>query len=154
MSRADEHQDLPHVDKFSGGRSSPALAFLLAEAGLLQAERGEVILFANTSAEHPATYEFARECKKRLETGFGIPFFWYEFCAVEDSMRGVYVRGPSYRLVTSNPVEEDPKRYQSHGDVFEEMLSYQGMLPNLTLERARQTKSRDHVDTRETQAVP
>ena len=65
-SRADEHGDLPHVMKFSGGRSSAALAFLMAENRLLRPERGDVILFANTSAEHPATYAFTRECKRRL----------------------------------------------------------------------------------------
>ena len=130
LSRAEKHENLPHVLKFSGGRSSAALAFLLAEAHLLRPERGDVLLFANTSAEHPATYAFARECKRRLEGDFGLPFFWFEFCTVEDSMRGVYVRRPSYRLVTSRPVEDDPKGYRSHGEVFEEMLSYQGMLPN------------------------
>ena len=121
---------MPHVLKFSGGRSSAALAFLLAEAKLLRPERGDVVLFANTSAEHPGTYSFARECKGRLEGDFGLPFFWFEFCTVEDSRRGAYVRRPWYRLVTSNPVEEDPNGYRSHGEVFEEMLSYQGMLPN------------------------
>ena len=130
LSRATEHEQLPHVLKFSGGRSSSALAFLLAEAQLLRPERGDVVLFANTSAEHPGTYAFARECKRRLEDDFGLPFFWFEFCTVEDARRGAYVRRPSYRLVTSNPVEEDSKGYRSHGEVFEEMLSYQGMLPN------------------------
>ena len=129
-SRGGDHEHLPHVLKFSGGRSSAALAFLLAEAGLLRPERGDVILFANTSAEHPATYDFARECKERLEGDFGLPFLWFEFCTVEDARRGVYVRRPSYRLVTSDPVESDPRGYRSRGEVFEEMLSYQGMLPN------------------------
>ncbi len=129
-SRAPEHEPLPHVVKFSGGRSSAALAFLLAEDGLLDPERGDVVLFANTSAEHPATYDFARECKRRLEHDFGIPFFWFEFCTVEDASRGVYVRRPSYRLVRSEPVEDDPRGFRSSGEVFEEMLSYQGMLSN------------------------
>ena len=129
-SRGGDHEHLPHVLKFSGGRSSAALAFLLAESDLLRPERGDVILFANTSAEHPATYDFARECKERLEGDFGLPFLWFEFCTVEDARRGVYVRRPSYRLVTSNPVESDPRGYRSRGEVFEEMLSYQGMLPN------------------------
>lgn len=124
------HGGLPHVLKFSGGRSSASLAFLLAESNLLKPERGDVILFANTSAEHPETYNFARKCKTRLEHDFGLPFFWFEFCTVEDSRNGVYVRRPSYRLVTPNPVEEDPKGYRSQGEVFEEMLSFQGMLPN------------------------
>ena len=93
-SRGSDHEHLPHVLKFSGGRSSAALAFLLAEGDLLRPERGDVILFANTSAEHPATYDFARECKERLEGDFGLPFFWFEFCTVEDARRGVYVRRP------------------------------------------------------------
>lgn len=128
--RRARHADLPHVVKFSGGRSSATLAFLLAEEGLLRPERGDVILFANTSAEHPATYEFAAECKRRLEREFGLPVFWYEFCTVENASRGEYARRLSYRLVKPAPVEEDPNGYRSHGEAFEEMLSYQGMLPN------------------------
>ena len=129
-SRAKQHESFPHVVKFSGGRSSAALVFLLAEAGLLDPDRGDVILFANTSAEHPATYRFARECKLRLEQDFGLPFLWFEFCTVEDASRGFYARRPSYRLVRANPIEKDPLGYRSRGEVFEEFLSYQGMLPN------------------------
>lgn len=106
------------------------MAFVLAEEGHLDPARGDVVLFANTSAEHPATYEFARECKRRLECDFGIPFFWFEFCTVEDASRGVYARRPSYRLVLPEPVEDNPNGFRSSGEVFEEMLSYQGMLPN------------------------
>ena len=73
--RHSRHEALPHVVKFSGGRSSAALTFLMAKAGLLHPERGDVILFANTSAEHPGTYAFAAECKRRLEQDFGLPFF-------------------------------------------------------------------------------
>ncbi len=129
-SFAEEYADVPHIVKFSGGRSSGALAFLLAEAGALRPERGDAILFANTSAEHPGTYKFARECKARLEHDFGLPFFWFEFCTVEDAARGTYSRRPSYRLVRSVPIEDDPYGYRHSGEVFEEMLSYQGMLPN------------------------
>ena len=129
-SRADGHEALPHIVKFSGGRSSAALAILLAEAGLLDPDRGDAILFANTSAEHPGTYRFTKRCKRLLEREFGIPFFWFEFCTVEDASRGVYARRPSYRLVRAVPVEEDPRGYRHRGEVFEEMLSYQGMLPN------------------------
>lgn len=128
--RRARHAALPHIVKFSGGRSSATLTFMLAEAGLLKPERGDVILFANTSAEHPATYEFAAECKERLEREFGLPVFWYEFCTVENASRGEYARKLSYRLVKPVPVEEDPNGYRSGGEVFEEMLSYQGMLPN------------------------
>ena len=116
--------------KFSGGRSSAALVLLLAKGGLLRPSRGDVILFANTSAEHPATYEFARKCKRLLERDFGLPFLWYEFCTVEDAVRGHYTRRPSYRLVRDTPLEDDPHGYRHRGEVFEEMLSYQGMLPN------------------------
>ena len=62
------HAELPHVVSFSGGRSSAALTFMAAEEGLLDPDRGDIVLFANTSAEHPGTYEFAAECKRRIET--------------------------------------------------------------------------------------
>ena len=58
-------RELPHVVKFSGGRSSgPALTFMMAEAGLLKAERWlDVILFANTWRRSiRRTYAFAAEC--------------------------------------------------------------------------------------------
>ena len=129
--RSSEHEGLPHVVRFSGGRSSAAMVFSLAEAGLLSVERGDVVLFANTSAEHPGTYAFARECTLRLERDFGLPVLWYEFCTVEDVSRGMYGRRPSYRLVRPQPIEDDPEHgYRSRGEAFEEMLSYQGMLPN------------------------
>ena len=105
------------------------MTFQLAEAGVLRPDRGDVVLFANTSAEHPGTYAFTNECKERLEREYGLPFLWYEFCTVEDASRGAYMRQPSYRLVRSNPVEVDPGGYRSSGEVFEEMLSYQGQLP-------------------------
>ena len=124
------HEYLPHVVKFSGGRSSAALVLEMAAAGALSAERGDVILFANTSAEHPRTYEFAARCCEEIEREFGLPCFWYEFCTVEDAYRGVYRRRLSYRLVTRRPVEEDPAGYRSRGETFEELLSFQGMLPN------------------------
>ena len=128
--RDPNHRSLPHVVKFSGGRSSAAMTFLLAEQGILNPQRGDVVLFANTSAEHPGTYEFAAECTRRLEQEFSLPVFWYEFCTVEDAIRGAYRRRRSYRLVKPVPVEEDPNGYRSAGEVFEEMLSFQGMLPN------------------------
>ena len=128
--RDSRHAHLPHVVKFSGGRSSAALALSLAEVDALNPERGDVVLFANTSAEHPGTWDFAAECCDRLEQEFALPCFWYEFCTVEDAWRGVYRRRQSYRLVTRRPIEEDPNGYRSRGEVFEEMLSYQGMLPN------------------------
>ena len=128
--RNPSHESLPHVVKFSGGRSSAALVLEMATAGALSAERGDVVLFANTSAEHPRTYEFAARCCDEIEREFGLPCFWYEFCTVEDAFRGVYRRRLSYRLVTRRPIEEDPNGYRSRGETFEELLSFQGMLPN------------------------
>ena len=128
--RDPSHADLPHIVSFSGGRSSAALAFMAAEEGLLRPERGDAALFANTSAEHPGTYEFAARCKRRLEAEFGLPCFWFEFCTVEDAWRGHYRRKGSYRLVKPVPVEQDPDGYRSSGELFEEFVSLQGMLPN------------------------
>ena len=78
-----------------------------------------MILFANTSAEHPGTYRFVRECQIRLERDHGLPFFWYEFCTVEDASRGAYAR-----RVRGTPVEDDPDGYRSRGEAFSEMLSF------------------------------
>ncbi len=129
--RDPRHAELPHVVKFSGGLSSAALALSLAEQGWLRPERGDLALFANTSAEHPGTYAFAAECCDRLEAEHGLPCFWYEFCTVEDAnSRGLYRRRQSYRLVARRPLETDPNGYRSSGEVFEEMLSWQGILPN------------------------
>lgn len=123
------YTDLPHMISFSGGRSSAMVAMAAAQEGLLNADRGDVLLFANTSAEHPGTYEFAARCKETLEREHGIPFLWYEFCTVEDLVSGGYTRLLSYRLVKPVPIEDDPLGYRSSGEVFEEMATYQKMLP-------------------------
>ena len=103
---------------------------MAAAEGLLQPERGDLVLFANTSAEHPGTYEFAARCKERLEVEFGLPCLWLEFCTVEDAWRGEYRRKASYRLVKPVPIEVDPDGYRSSGELFEEFVSLQGILPN------------------------
>lgn len=72
--RARFHRELPHVVKFSGGRSSGMLLFQLLEHGLLRRERGDVVVFNNTSCEHPETYRFAAKCKEVVETHYQIPF--------------------------------------------------------------------------------
>ncbi len=102
----------------------------LAERGHLKPERGDVVLFANTSAEHPGTYDFTAKCTELLEQEYALPVFWYEFCTVEDAVGGVYKRKRTYRLVKPVPIEDDPHGYRSRGEVFEEMLSFQSMLPN------------------------
>ena len=66
------HKEIPHVVKFSGGRSSAMMLFTLLEAGILNAERGDVIVFNNTSAEHPKTYEFTQKCKEFIDSYIAI----------------------------------------------------------------------------------
>lgn len=125
------HKNLPHIVKFSGGRSSGMLLFRLLEKEFLQAERGDVVLFNNTSAEHPETYKFAARCKRIVEEEFGIPFLFIQFQTYEDARGGEWVRLPSYRLVKPVPRSKDePDGYCWRGEVFEEMLSWAGFVPN------------------------
>ncbi len=144
---AEIHKELPHVIKFSGGCSSAMLLFTLLEADLLDAERGDVIIFNNTSAEHPKTYEFVAKCKEYVENRYEIPFFWIEFQTYEDARNGEWTRLPTYRMV--NPYHHSETAldgYHSRGEVFEELLSWNGYVPtqfqrtctaNLKLETTR-----------------
>ena len=128
--RAMAHRDLPHVVKFSGGRSSGMLLFALLENQLLDRARGDVIVFNNTASEHPGTYRFARDCKE-ASSHYGIPFFWVEFQTYEDSRNGQWTRLPSYRLVNDKPKSaENPDGFHWRGEVFEELLSWSGYVPN------------------------
>lgn len=128
--RSKRHKELPHVIKFSGGRSSGLLLFTLLENGFLKQERGDVVVFNNTSCEHPETYKFVAECKKRVEAK-DIPFFFVQFQTYEDARQGEWRRLPSYRLVNEHPFSEDnPDGFQWRGEVFEEMLSHKAYLPN------------------------
>ena len=128
--RAKRHRELPHVVKFSGGRSSGMLLFALLENDLLKQQRGDVVVFNNTSCEHPETYRFVAECKQRVEDA-GIPFFIVQYQTYEDARQGEWRRIPSYRLVNENPFSEDnPDGFKWRGEVFEEMLSYKAYLPN------------------------
>ena len=127
-----EHDKLPHVVKFSGGRSSGALLLMLLENKILKPERGDVVVFNNTSAEHPATYEFVREFKSVAEEKHGVPFLWTEFQTYEDVVRGRWTRMPSYRLVRPLPFSaENPDGYHCKGEVFEELMSWKAYVPNL-----------------------
>ena len=109
------------------------MAIQLAGEGILDSSRGDVALFANTSAEHPATYEFAGRVSDYLEQ-LGLPVLWYEFCTVEDAPAhgsGGYRRRPSYRLVNRRPYSvENPLGYRRDGSVFTEYLSWKQRLPN------------------------
>ncbi len=129
--RSKQHQDLPHVLKFSGGRSSGMLLFTLLEMGVLKAERGDVVVFNNTSCEHPATYRFVSSCKRRVENDYAIPFFLVEFQTYEDARRGEWTRIPSYRLVNDKPCSgSNPNGFHWRGEVFEELLSHDAYVPN------------------------
>ena len=128
---ASAHEDLPHVVKFSGGRTSGMLLFMLLENKLLRAERGDVVVFNNTSAEHPETYRFIVRCKDLVESRYGVPFFWIEFQTYEDARRGEWTRLPTYRLVETAPRSEEALNgYCWKGEAFEEMLSWAGYVPN------------------------
>lgn len=125
------HEELPHVVKFSGGRTSGMLLLMLLENGMLRAGRGDVVVFNNTSAEHPETYRFVAKCKELVEERYGMPFFWVEFQTYEDARRGEWTRLPAYRLVKPVPWSEDePNGYRWKGEAFEEMLSWAGYVPN------------------------
>ena len=102
---APEHRSLPHVVKFSGGRSSGMMLMLLLEQGLLDRERGDVVVFNNTSAEHPATYDFVRACARYSETDHGVPFFWIEYATYEDAHNGEWTRRGGYRLVNDRTIQ-------------------------------------------------
>ena len=98
----------------------------------LDPERGDVIIFNNTSAEHPATYEFTRKMKTLAEGKYNIPFFWVEYQTYEDAGKRGWQRKSSYKIVNDRPYSADNKHgYRSGGEVFEEMISLSGFLPNM-----------------------
>ncbi len=125
--------NIPHIVKFSGGRSSGMMLMQLLEQKQLQPERGDVIVFNNTSAEHPATYAFTRQMKVLAEQKYNIPFFWIEYQTYEDAGKQTWKRIPSYRLVNEKPFDggKNKNGYRYKGEVFEEMVSFSGFLPNM-----------------------
>ena len=124
------HAELPHVVKFSGGRSSGMLLLTFLANGILKSERGDVVVFNNTSSEHPRTYDFVRECKAATEQ-HGIPFFLVEFQTYEDARKGEWTRLQSYRLVNDEPWSENNlDGFHWRGEVFEEVMSWSGFVPN------------------------
>ena len=125
-----DHSSLPHVVKFSGGRSSGMLLFALLENEILDADRGDVIVFNNTSAEHPDTYRFVHDCM-RTARQYGIPFFQVEFQTYEDARKGEWTRLPTYRLVNDEPRSStNPNGFHWRGETYEELLSWSGYVPN------------------------
>ena len=107
------------------------MLLLLLKSKLLKAKRGDVIIFNNTSAEHPATYDFTRKFKEIAENEYGIPFFWIEFQSVDSNRGGYWHKSRAYRLVNTRPYSaQNPNGYHSKGEVFEEFLSLTGFVPN------------------------
>ena len=130
--RDESHEALPHVVKFSGGRSSGMMLFKLLKERALKRERGDVVIFNNTSAEHPKTYEFVAQCKQACETTYGVPFFIVEHCTYEDSYQGDYIRMSTFRLANAEPYsKKNPNGYRWQGEIFEELLSWNGVLPSI-----------------------
>ena len=106
------------------------MLFALLESGLLDADRGDVIVFNNTSAEHPDTYRFVRSCMHAAHA-YGIPFFQIEFQTYEDARKGEWTRLATYRLVNDQPKSpENPNGFHWKGEVYEELLSWTGFVPN------------------------
>ena len=109
------------------------LLFALLENNLLERERGDVIVFNNTSAEHPDTYRFVRDCMLTARC-YGIPFFQVEFQTYEDARQGEWTRLPTYparEQRTFLDVEglRTPMVSAGGGEVFEELLSWKGYVP-------------------------
>ena len=86
------------------------LLFALLENRLLDPDRGDVIVFNNTSAEHPDTYRFVHDCM-RTARQYGVPFFQVEFQTYEDARKGEWTRLPTYRLVNEEPISSDESRW-------------------------------------------
>ena len=121
----------PHVVKLSGGRSSAYMLAMLLHSGLLSKKRGDVVVFNNTSAEHPATYQFVSKLKQFTESVYGIPFFMIEYATYEDISAGHWVRYSTFRLVNEMAVRDDnPDGFHDKGEIFEELLSHTAFLPN------------------------
>ena len=119
--RHPEHETFPHIVHFSGGRSSGYMTLGLAESGALNPDRGDVVFFCNTSAEHSGTYDFVAKIKRTLEYEHNIPCFW-----VEKRWDG---KG-TYRLVKPVPVETDSEGYRWKGEIYRRMCEKTKYLPS------------------------
>ena len=129
--REPEHRDYPHVVKFSGGRSSALLLFALLENNQLDARRGDVIIFNNTSAEHRRTYDFVIRCKREAERISDIPFLLTEFQTIETARDGYWRRVGSWRLAKPYLWRSSrPLGLRHRGEIFEESTSLDTRLPN------------------------
>ena len=129
-----DYTDMPHIISFSGGRSSGMLALEMCRHGQLKPERGDCILFQNTSAEHPATYDFVQQFKDYVESNYNVPMYLLEFATYQRKAKGKndthYILEPSFRLVDFDCIGYQ-NRIKTRSEVYELMLSYKGMVPSL-----------------------
>lgn len=129
--RTPEHRLLPHVVKFSGGRSSALLLFGLLANNQLDPQRGDVVVFNNTSAEHMRTYDFVIRCKEEAERLSDVPFLLTEFQTYETARDGFWRRAKSWRL--AKPClwsSDEPNGLRYGGEIFEEAIALNTRLPN------------------------
>ena len=131
----EHHKQLPHIMNFSGGRSSAMLTLELAKNRQLNPERGDIILFANTSAEHPATYTFANQVCDEIEGTYQIPCLWFEFTTAERYTMKKWRRYATYKLVNRHKKatpDDDPSYpgYHDDGSVFEHLISWKFRMPD------------------------
>ena len=98
----------------------------------LDPTRGDVVIFNNTSAEHPATYAFTKKIKHLTEQDYCVPFIWIEYQTYEDITHGYWTRKPSWRMVNDEPYsKKNPNGYRYKGEVFEEAMSALAQVPNM-----------------------
>ena len=122
---------MPRVVSFSGGRSSGMMLARLIETKQLKAARGDCVVFTNTSAEHPATYDFI--IKTFTKYAYKIPCFVLEYATYERERKDGkgYMRDSSYilrDLYLSDTETDNGMRWR--GEVYEEMLSFKRFLPS------------------------
>ncbi|MCY4527200.1 MAG: hypothetical protein OXB89_11415, partial [Anaerolineaceae bacterium] len=97
----------------------------------LDAQRGDVIIFNNTSAEHRRTYDFVIRCKREAERISDIPFLLTEFQTIETARDSYWRRVGSWRLVKPYLWRTDrTKGLRYRGEIFEENVSLDTRLPN------------------------
>ena len=113
--------DRLRVVKFSGGRSSGMMT--LRELPKMKPERGDCVIFCNTSAEHPATYDFVARMREEVE-GHGIPMFILEYQTREVEKRGHWTRRDTFRLAGVDNMK-------MRGEIFEEMLCTKTITPSI-----------------------
>jgi len=123
---------LPRVVSFSGGRSSGMMTRNLIRTGQLSRERGDVIVFTNTSAEHIETYNFILKLADDIASS-KIPLFILEFSLMtRPAQRGEPrdVEVAHYRLrepyISKHP-NDNGMRW--HGEVYEKMLKWIKTVP-------------------------